>query len=74
MEHVEREVQCFHYGFSPLLVPDAHCWIALLAFYITFPLYFGTIIVGLNPYFQGFHPTVPLNLPGNAPTDLNRYA
>ena len=53
MECGEREFQCFCYGFSPLPVPDAHCWIALLVFYITFPLYFCTIIVGLNHNFKG---------------------
>ena len=73
MEHCEREFQCFCYGFSPILVPDAHCLIVLQAFYITFPLYFDTYNCWIKSYFEGFHLTVPLNLPGNALTELNRY-
>ena len=55
MECGERESQGFHNGLSPQLIPDEHCGHLLLAFYITFLLFFYIIIVGSDHPFKGVY-------------------
>ena len=51
MECGERELQSFHNGLSPQLIPGGHCGILLLAFNITFLLFFYIITAGSDHPF-----------------------
>ena len=49
MECGEREFQCYHYGFSPLLIPIRHCsHLLFCTFLITVSLYLKFIKVGFD--------------------------